>query len=263
MNLKHRIIKGLRPEVTTKWPGLLVWGEPVSEEYALEVIRLTDHAHVYNVSTNDHEFQRDFELLIYGSERDYANFHTDAYVRHAYWKAIESARFGFGSLELQHLHQEWIATCYAGGNNGWMHPDGTISNFKNFGKWPSVDEIQHELDMIVRAFPDLCMNLAWWDKEYSQIIEDGWIEEPSGGWIVDKGKWHFHPFTLDEIPDSAKINNIVDLLSINPLHIGSGVTWTIAELKEMWGEHYKTSRDAFKQTYERVLKEQSSGGTSE
>lgn len=263
MNLKHRIIKGLRPEVTVKWPGLLIWGEPVSEDYALEVIRRTDMANTSYVSTNDKDFKRDFEWLLYGAEKDFANFHTDADVRDAYWDAMDSAHFTFGGLELQHLQQEWIATSYIGGNNGWMHPDGKINNFKNFGKWPSAEEIQYDLDMIVRAFPDLCMNLAWWDKEYSEVIEGDWIDEPSGGWIVDKGKWHFYPFTLAEIPDSAKINNIVDLLSINPLQIGSGITWTIAELKELWGEHYKSSRDAFQQTYERVRKEQSSGGTSE
>lgn len=263
MNPVQRIIDSIRPEVTTKWPGLLIWGEPVSEEYALEVIRRTDYSHMHNVTTNDNEFENEFQWLVFGAVRNYADFNTNPVSRDAYWSAVDSAYNALGALELDHLAQEWIATCYVGGNNGWMHPDGKILNFKNFGKWPSVDEIQQELDMIVRAFPDLCMNLAWWDKEYSQVIDNNWTDEPSGGWIVDKGKWHFKHFTLAEIPDSAKINNVVDLLSINPFQIGSGITWTIDELKELWGEHYEMSRDAFKQTHDQVMKGETSGGTSE
>lgn len=58
-----------------------------------------------------------------------------------------------------------VSSCFISGSHGWCHPGGTISFVDNVGKWPSVEEIKNDWEILAKAFPFLKMEITLMDKE--------------------------------------------------------------------------------------------------
>lgn len=171
-------------ELTSKWPRLIVVGEPVDAEQAEEIlVRTAD----WYLSTNDREFERDvYEAVgvpIDPAHRNYTvpNFHALAAWQNAH-----------GVLDLRHLNNHRIASSWIGGPHGWCDWSGTIGTYDyNIGKWPSLDDVHEDAQKIAEAFPYLELKIQLIEDEgegsiAAQIdVEDGKakLREPEGMFV--------------------------------------------------------------------------------
>jgi hypothetical protein len=141
-----------------KWPALVVEGDPVTPEQAMEILIRTDP---WYVSVNDREWERIVYELMGLPMEDQDD--TLSQLR-AKWDLKDNFRREFGVLELEYLYNSQIASAYVGGPHGWCDWNGRIgtSNY-NIGKWPIVEAVWSDWVKIAEAFPYL--NL--WSQLYS------------------------------------------------------------------------------------------------
>ncbi len=155
-------------EITTKWPAMLITGEKVTEEQAIDIIIRTDEAVVNpNIYTfgNNENFGTQWAKLIdvcYGfDEYEYSR--------------LECANF----VSLEYLYNNLLSSCWVGGSTSWIWEDGSIFRFSNIGNWPSTEEVFDELKRIAQAFPYLKLKVTLFDE---QVMPDFYIR---GQKIVD------------------------------------------------------------------------------
>ena len=60
-------------------------------------------------------------------------------------------------IETNYVRNTWIGSSFVHGPHGWCHPDGQIDHIDNVGKWPSVEEIRDDWQMLATAFPFLIL----------------------------------------------------------------------------------------------------------
>ena len=141
-------------ELTNKWPAILITGEKVTEEQAMDILIRTDENIVspggYTWSNNK-EFQRNWCEMI--------NFDEDC-------KRPENF------VELYYLGNNSIASSWVGGSQSWIWEDGSIFKFSNIGKWPAVENVIDELNRITHAFPYLKLKVTLFDEE---VMSDFYI----------------------------------------------------------------------------------------
>lgn len=167
----------------TKWPRLLVTGEPVTPEQANEILVRTDGL---NPCINDRAWERAVKDLAEEFGRppafDYSQLdgsNPDAWREH--YAADEAWKTRMGMLDLHYLGNRRIASSWFGGPHGWCDWDGTIgcSNY-NIGKWPSVEEVTEDWQAIAAAFPHLTL--------HAQLVTDEGEGEVAATWAVKDGK---------------------------------------------------------------------------
>lgn len=153
-----------------KWPAMVVTGEPVSREQALEVIMRTDSYWCYP-STNyrdiDDEIMLELDLALIPEMKNFED--SDEYFEASrVWKEnLQAFRDSIGYVDdLEFLHNSWVGSSYIGGPHGWISPDGTISQTdKNIGKWPDVENVYNEWKLIAKEFPFLKLNATLFNGE--------------------------------------------------------------------------------------------------
>ncbi|MER7361877.1 hypothetical protein [Nonomuraea wenchangensis] len=166
----------------TKWPRLLVTGEPVTREQANEILIRTDGL---DPCINDQAWERTIKALAAEFGRppafDYGrlNGNPDAWREH--YAADEAWRASMGILDLHYLGNARIASSWLGGPHGWCDWDGRIgcSNY-NIGKWPTTEEVTEEWQAIAAAFPYLTL--------HAQLVTDEGEGEVAATWAVQGGK---------------------------------------------------------------------------
>lgn len=153
----------------TKWPLLLVTGDPVTEQQANEILIRTDS---WTLSTNDREWE--------AAAWSITGLVPDRYGRPG-WSAVNSFCNDLGVLNLSYLANERITSAWIGGPHGWCDWDGTIGTANyNIGKWPGVDDVTGDWTEIAEAFPYL--NLR------AQLIPDeGEAAMPAVEWRIANG----------------------------------------------------------------------------
>lgn len=152
----------------TKWPLLLVTGEPVTEEQANDILIRTDS---WSLMTNDKSWQRQV-IELTGHEL----------AEHGWGFADDRAfRREYKVLDLHYLANARIMSSWIGGPKGWCDWDGTIgtSNY-NIGKWPTVEEVEEDWTAITEAFPYL-------DLQAQLIPEEGEAGYAAVEWHVKDG----------------------------------------------------------------------------
>ena len=200
-------------EITTKWPAILITGEKVTEEQAMDIIIRTDEAVVNpNMYTfgNNQDFGTQWAKLIdvcYG-------FDESEYLR------LECANF----VSLRHLYNPLLGSSWIGGSHSWIWEDGSIFRFSNIGKWPSTEEVFDELKRIAQAFPYLKLKATLFDEEVmsdfyinGQKIADAAYEDVLDkalcSFTVENGEVMYHDepfkdhFSCDLIPESFNKKN--------------------------------------------------------
>ncbi len=148
-------------EITNKWPAMLITGEKVTEEQAMDIIIRTDEAVVNpNMYTfgNNQDFGKQWAKLID--------------VRYDYDESVYSRLECINFVSLEYLYNNLLSSCWMGGSHSWIWEDGSIFRFSNIGKWPSTEEVFDELKRIAQAFPYLKLKVTLFDE---QVIPDFYI----------------------------------------------------------------------------------------
>ena len=220
-------------DISVKWPAARLYGIPVKPEQALEFIRRTDYALMNPIyCCNDRQFEKDLcELMGFpGPEEQIADWN-------AYYAKTDQFKKAFGHVELEHLASRWVASSYIGGPHGLVHPDGTIGLAINFGKWPTIEEIETDLNLIAENFSWLSFMLFLWNREgESDIVMD---HDPTHGWHVTGGHMHrvgAPAMNIDRyaLPAPAGMGTFIHAIQMSDRN--RETTWSIPMLKAMWGD---------------------------
>lgn len=155
--------------ITTKWPALIVVGEEISPQLALEInIRTTR----WPLSTNEHEYNAELMSYVLGRTMKKSEYGF------CDWKEGEEVNKILRVIDTEYIHNNWLASCYILGPAGWCNPDGTIfSNNYNIGKWPSSEAVFEDLQKIAKEWPMLKMKVQTLSDEYCEdnlIVTDQW-----------------------------------------------------------------------------------------
>lgn len=136
-------------EISNKWPAARLSGPDVSTENALEYIRRTDSCLI----NPEHKFNNRYfeDQLSYMIGNPYISGDLKDFQKSWAWQ--EKYSESFGHVELEHLGSSYVASSYIGGPNGTVSPSGKVSRANNFGKWPSVEEVEDDLNKIAESFP--------------------------------------------------------------------------------------------------------------
>jgi len=160
----------------TKWPRLLLLGDPVTREQTNEIlVRTTCH---YMLITNDDEWEAQVRKVL-GTppdmdHEDYRLPHAELVARvEARHAALDARQRELGVLDLHYLYNERVMSCYADGPHGWCDWNGDIGATRyNVGKWPTATEVDCDLRTIAAAFPFLRMRVQLLSERYYEEVKD-------------------------------------------------------------------------------------------
>ncbi|MFD8509651.1 hypothetical protein ACFV27_00695 [Streptomyces antimycoticus] len=154
----------------TKWPRLLVTGQPITEGQANEILIRT--ANLWLLHTNDRAWTADVGDIL-GTETGKFGMWTPESIR----RVVEELR----CLDLKWLYTSRIASSWIGGPHGWCDWDGAIgATTYNIGKWPEVEDVTAEWQTIAAAFPYLDLR--------AQLITDEGAGSLAAEWTVSAGR---------------------------------------------------------------------------
>lgn len=153
----------------TKWPLLLVKGEPVTEQQANEILVRTISP--WGLSVNDQDWNRTTGRIL--------GITVDKHGSHDY-QSTKAVSERLGVLDLEYLYTSRIASAWIGGPKGWCDWDGRIGcNNYNIGKWPSEESVTDDWATIAAAFPYLVLT--------AQLVTDEGEGELVAEWRVQCG----------------------------------------------------------------------------
>lgn len=171
----------------TKWPRLLVVGEPVTPEQANEILLRTDS---WNMLTNDRHWVRMVSNLI--------GVAVDEHDRPD-WRAVKDFAKSIRVLDLGYLDNSRIMCSWIGGPKGWCDWGGTIgcANY-NIGKWPSVEDVTGDWQTIAATFPFLSLKAQC-------VPDEGEDDRPAVEWSVHEGQVDLNesPTAMLRAPEDA------------------------------------------------------------
>lgn len=158
-----------------KWPALVVVGDDIEPGEAAEVLIRTDmNCPDFEYAGND-KGHRERMAGLFGIEptRDHHGW-TDEHDRIRYYRerhaAIDKLRGEMGILPLNYLHNHQIISAYIGGPHGWCDWNGRIGcNGYNIGKWPDVEDVAKDLEIITKAFSFLDLRAQLFDDEHHNV----------------------------------------------------------------------------------------------
>jgi len=152
-----------------KWSALTVTGNPVTREQAAEILIRTNSWY----GCNDRKWEAAVWQSI-GLEKETG-----------YGLSYEERKeVNLGLLTLDYLVNDRIMSCWIGGTKGWCDWNGNIRTRNyNIGKWPTVEEVQIEWEVIAQTFPYLDLRAVLWSQEAGQPENDPLVE-----FIVREGK---------------------------------------------------------------------------
>lgn len=157
--------------ICTKWPHLLVAGQPVTEAQADDILLRTMGGYWF---TNDRGWRRQVAAILGVPLDKHDDFD---------WRAVKAWCDDVASPDLNHLGNDRVMSSWIGGPKGWCDWDGTIGcgNY-NIGKWPAIEEVEEDLAAIAAAWPFLDMRI--------QLVDDEEGDGPlCGEWRVWDGQW--------------------------------------------------------------------------
>ncbi len=171
--------------IHTKWPRLIVVGQPVTEAQADEIlIRTNDWGWL---GGNDAAWTRTVTAVAaeFGRPAD-----PDPNQRVVDWRAHHEATQAWqerlGLLELEYLANEQIMSSWIGGPHGWCDWDGSIGcGTFNIGKWPNDDDVAAEWTQIAAASPYLDL--------VAQCVDDEGEGNLAAQWTVRDGQVVYDP----------------------------------------------------------------------
>lgn len=154
----------------TKWPRLLVAGDPITEAQANEIILRTTPSYL---SSNDRPWLAQVCGILGLKQGKYGEVS---------WDSLDHWRAMIGALDVSYLRNERIMSSWVGGPHGWCDWDGTIGcDTYNIGKWPHAHDVDTEWRLIAAAWPFLTLRC--------QLVPDeGEAMTPAVEWRVSGGR---------------------------------------------------------------------------
>lgn len=178
-----------------KWPVLLVKGDRITPEQADKVIIRTSIFHC--LYSNDRKWNAEVKKVL--------GFHQKESLCRTPYDTWEEFERRVGTLDLQYLLNDRIATSNALGPYGWCAWDGTIGAEGMYlaGKWPEVEDIEGELRTIAFTFPFLRLTAQLARVEWDYDIPEISGHTPLVTWSVARGAvemWDEPGPLLREVP---------------------------------------------------------------
>lgn len=193
--------------ITTKWPRLLVVGQPVTEEQADEILIRTqewrmlfsnDRAWLRTVADVAAEFGRPHEPERRASHDDYLAELSN------HWSLMEAWHKRLGILNLAYLDNDQVMSAWIGGPHGWCDWSGAIGcSTYNIGKWPSTEEVTEDWTAIAAAFPYLDLT--------AQLLEEEGEGGLGGQWRVAGGAVEYTEEPTAQVCPPAEIERFAPL----------------------------------------------------
>lgn len=152
------------PQITTKWSGILLTGNKLTNEQTFEIISKCDPMLQANLSKltfgNNHSFikeARNFTLLEQLSEHLIYEYNQK--------NVLISDDYAPFNVSL-------LSSCWIGGTNSWLLKDGTVFYHSNIGSWTSTNDVVEYWTKMAQVFPFLDLNMTCFDCELNapQII---------------------------------------------------------------------------------------------
>lgn len=199
--------------INTKWPRLLVVGQPVTPEQADDILIRTNRWGW--ISTNDRQWEQIIDIVAFQITgrpmRPNSQWLTTAAERteanRTYHEKTRAWEERHGILRLNYLSNAQIASAWIGGPHGWCDWNGQIGcdNY-NLGKWPSDDDITEDWTAIAEAFPYLDLT--------AQCLEDEGEGDPAAQWRVHAGTVEYNPEPTERIttPTNTALDYFMDTL---------------------------------------------------
>lgn len=194
--------------IATKWPRLIVTGQPVTHQQANEILLRTNCW--WYLGGNDRLWTRLVADAVSLTLDGYDNPTTDT------TRAL-IARWNV--LELEYLANARIESSWIGGPHGWCDWNGTIgcANY-NIGKWPSAEQVTAEWAAIAAAFPFLSLD--------AQVVEDeGEADTAAVQWRVRDG-------VVEVVEPGELLRAPSDVTFLAPLMIGGERGVPLSRLRE-------------------------------
>lgn len=217
-------------EISKKWPAARLLGPKVTKEQALDFIFRTDTAIQCPLHCcNDRVFEKRLANLLGYPKEDES--------RAEYFKHMDELHKKLNLICLEYLSSNWVASSFISGPNGPVSPDGEVKLAKNFGKWPSIEEIENELTIIAEEFPWLKFKLGIKNDEMSHDYNP---ESFDFAWDLSEGKWsRISTINLfDTIPKTESVCESIKRFANRRRE----TTWTIDQIKDMWGDRIKQAQ---------------------
>lgn len=151
-----------------KWPQMVVWGVPVTDEQAKDIILRTD------------SFLTDICQYGGGNNKRWGAWartelgfkHLSDDESHGHWRLQsliqEKLRTHIGFVETEYVHNVWAACAFIYGPHGWCHPNGTIWYEDNVGKDPCARVIFEDWQALANAFPFLDLTVTLFNGESAE-----------------------------------------------------------------------------------------------
>jgi hypothetical protein len=153
----------------TKWPRLLVVGQPVTREQAAEILLRTDS---WYLACNDRAWVRELAW--------HADLEVDEYGRLTYGSTVK-IRERLRVLDLAYVGNDRLASAWIGGPHGWVDWNGAVGcTTWNIGKYPGLAAVQQDLEAIAAEWPFL-------DMQVQLIPDEGEGGPPYYTWTVSGG----------------------------------------------------------------------------
>lgn len=189
-----------------KWPGLIVKGDPLTQEQTFEIMLRTSD---FWLMSNNKEWENQLYAVI--DNRLGYQFEGDNSDRKI--KRVQSLEKDLSTLNLNYLQNDRIVSSWVGGPHGWLNWDGTVGccNY-NIGKWPSSDDVLKEWETIAEAFPYLNLQCQLTSEEDSDKNREPLIE-----YTVKDGK------VVTSIPTTKLVSNVPYTASVEYLIANMGV----------------------------------------
>ena len=157
-----------------KWPQCVIVGNKLEPEQALEIIRRTDTFFSHG-GGNNKQWNEQVEHILQIPQDPKRPLEENQESWEAYVKALEEHSGAkanwcdsWGLVETEYIYNSWISSAYIGGPCGWCHPDGTILFGENIGKWPSVQDVVEDWEILLKAFPFLVVTCVLMDREHCE-----------------------------------------------------------------------------------------------
>ncbi len=157
-----------------KWPQMCTAGVPVTVDQACEIIRRTDRALSGYFGGNDRVWEDVVRSKLgmpkrrdYNDSKDLTDAERSAHLQKE-WATEDAWRETWKCVRTEYVFNSWIACSYIGGPHGWCHPDGQIGFVDNVGKWPTVEEIVNDWEILAAKFPFIDVGVTLKDGEWCE-----------------------------------------------------------------------------------------------
>jgi len=165
IEITQQQLKRLEQTYLPKWPQMLVWGVPVTEEQAKDIILRTDS---FMTDTYGYPGGRDRNWITW-AQTELGFHHLAVDESPGVWiRKSEIARLlreAIGFVDTEYVTNSWASCAFIYGPHGWCHPNGTIWFEDNVGKDPCARAVFEEWQALAQAFPYLDLTMTLFDGE--------------------------------------------------------------------------------------------------